>query len=177
MRKLRGEASSKFPIGVGTRNNFINAKIACGLVFLFLFGSFKLNAQEEQPIDKVLKVLSSPSSAMPEKAISILESHSWEAIAYWDPGTEAIVTNLFEAVPDVYRFDRGNFKIFLQTQGGKPQTVNGKYTLFGSEIQLFKKDQNEIIDRWKVLFLSNEYLALDMGDLHVFFVLPDNDPF
>jgi len=138
---------------------------------------FQSIAQELQPIDRVLKVLSSPATQLPKNAISILEGHSWEAIAYWDPGTEAIGENLFESVPDVYYFNSGTFKIFLQTQGGNPQRINGQYTLFGSEIQIFKKEEKEIIDRWHILYLSSEYLALDLGDMHVFFVLPDNDPF
>jgi hypothetical protein len=177
MRKQRGEESSKFPIGVGTRNNFIGAKIVCALLFLLLFHSNILNAQEDQPIDKVLHVLSSPATPLPENAIAILESHSWEALAYWDPESEPDITNVYEAVPDVYRFDNGTVKMNLQSQGGQPRTINGLYSLFGSEIQLYKKGGSEIADRWKILYLSAEYLALDLGDIHVFFALPDNDPF
>ncbi len=147
-----------------------------------LFGLFtaQLHAQDsiEDPAKLVLTLLNDSASSVIKDAETLLTAHSWESLAYWDSGTPSNRENLYEAVPDVYRFQEGMFDLILYQQDAPSgQKIKGHYRLDGNQLMLLDQNGFEVLDRWRIHYLDKHYLAVDMDGLRVFFVAPDNDPF
>jgi hypothetical protein len=165
-------------MGVGTSVSFISAKFA----FVFLAGCISspslLRAQIEDPAQVVLDILSEAHSSDNPLEFDFLKGRSWEMLAYWNPESPATKDELFEAVPDVYRFENGKLKGRVLTDlNSDPIVISGHYSRSGNTLTLFKESGGMAADKWVILYLDEKYLALDMGDLRVFLVPPDNDPF
>ena len=156
-------------------------------LLLFILISCSLSAQDstaEAAINKVYRVLSGEESRVPAAAdrISLLQIAAWEALAYIDrarvlkPSRE----DLREAVPDYYHFkkDRVIFKLIDQKdynlygfEGSLPYRWEGEYVV------ILSADGKEEKDRWKLLYLDTNYMALQMGHLSVFFThSPKQEP-
>lgn len=168
-------------MGVGTTINFTAPKMRslCIVACFFMLG-WQLSAQptSEEPAKLVLELLAADSTQWPENAKALLSEQSWESLAYWDPGTPRKIEQLFEAVPDVYRFEQDAFRVrFFQAPKGR-ELIQGKYRLEDETWIVFTDGSGgRELDRWKLLYLDRNYLAVDMDGLRVFFVPPDNDPF
>ena len=134
-------------------------------------------AQKEDPAEVVLKLLSTASPFARDSMTIHLEAHSWESLADWDSGTEAERAQLFEAVPDVYRFKNGTFDLLLFAQEeGERRRISGVYQLTEDRLLFYDKSNRTLLDSWTIRFLDAHYLAVDMDGLRVFFVAPDQDP-
>ncbi len=144
---------------------------------LLLLLSFAVHAQEltaEQAITKVFKVLSGQETSLPENKADLIQNGAWEALAYLDQNQsfELSEGDLQEAVPDYYRFKNKEliFKLINQKNHNE----------FGIEGRLnYRWDKDYILvldsksgverDRWRLLYVDSLYLALEMGELRVFF--------
>ena len=156
------------------------------ILFLILI-SCTLSAQDstaEAAISKVYRVLAGEESRVPIAAErgSLLQSEAWEALAYIDRSQVLMPSreDLREAVPDYYHFKENKviFKLIDQND----------YNLYGFEGSLPYRWEDEYIvilsangkqekDRWKLLYLDANYMALQMGDLSVFFThSPKQEP-
>jgi hypothetical protein len=134
--------------------------------------------QEEEPALLVLRILSDTTWQNNPQTKDHLSTHSWESLAYWDSDMPSDKENLFEAVPDVYRFDEGTFRLrlFKEDQTSN-QTITGKYRLNNENLIFLNETGNKELDKWKIIYLDKNYLAVDMQGLRVFLVSPDDDPF
>lgn len=102
-------------------------------------------------------------------------SHSpWEALAYMEEGSMSSLDDLNEAVPDYYHFQNNLLQLKLidaQNSGGFGKELIIPFKINGGEtILLINPKSNRVEDSWDILYLDNNYLALDMGDIRVFFI-------
>ncbi len=133
-----------------------------------------LETEGQKALQKVLEVLTLEEPQLPDSAEvkTHLMNGAWESLSYLNEGGGDYQTDdLLEAVPDYYHFREGKVIIKLidpndYNQYGMEATVN--YSLRNDEILLIKPG-GEIKDRWQLLYLDGHYMALDMGDLRVFF--------
>lgn len=129
----------------------------------------------EEAIDQVFGILSGRDTAsLPADARAALQKNAWEALAYLpiSPSGESRVEDLQEAVPDYYRFIGDQLLLKLidpedHNRYGSEFTVN--YRLKKRELTLLDPRTGAQRDQWVVLYLDAEYLALEMGDLRLFF--------
>lgn len=130
--------------------------------------SFGQGSQEATK--KVLDILSKKEVAIME--FDKLKLGAWEALSYLEERqVQFVEEDLLEAVPDYYNFSDSTVIIKLVN----PNDYNDygiqlelRYEIKGKELILFDKKGKEK-DRWTFLYLDNNYLALDMGQLRVFF--------
>lgn len=133
---------------------------------------------KKEPALLVLQLLANDSADIKANSIKWLDGQSWESLAYWDPGTPKKTDHLFEAVPDVYRFEDGRFKVRFYRQDEGPANASGTFRIEGLKwIVFIDSGSRKELDRWKLLYLDQHYMAVDMDGLRVFFVPPDIDPF
>lgn len=143
------------------------------LFFLFLVVLYPnlTHAQGNQgATKKVLDILSEKQAVKLEYAK--IKLGAWEALSYLEEKqVEFIEEDLLEAVPDYYNFSDSTVIIKLVN----PNDYNDygiqlelKYEVIGKELILYDKKEKEK-DRWSILYLDKNYLALDMGQLRVFF--------
>lgn len=145
-----------------------------GLMATQLYGQESV----EDPARMVLGLLNDSTTSIIKDAEALLTAHSWESLAYWDSGSPSERENLFEAVPDVYHFEGGKFDLILYQQDAPSgKKIKGHYRLDGNQLMLLDQNGFEVLDRWRIHYLDQHYLAVDMEGLRVFFVAPDNDPF
>ncbi len=145
------------------------------LPILFLIcGSFSPNWVQSQdqrsPTEKVLDILTQKESIKLE--YDKLNLGAWEALSYLDAKkAEYAEEDLLEAVPDYYHFLDSTVIVKLVN----PNDYNDyglqlelKYKILAKELILYDKKGKEK-DRWTFLYLDQNYLAMDMGGLRVFF--------
>lgn len=128
----------------------------------------------EEAITKVFKVLSGEERAVPDAKQDLLQKGAWEALAYLDQNNsfELSEESLQEAVPDYYRFKEKEMLFRLIN----PKDHN-QFGIEGSLNYKWEKDWLVLLDRktglerdrWRLLYLDDQYLALEMGELRVFF--------
>ncbi|WP_421751961.1 hypothetical protein [Croceimicrobium sp.] len=148
-------------------------------ILLFIALSISLQAQEmtgEQAISKVFKVLNGEEVKIPEvgKREALLQSGAWEALAYLDVRLtfQASEEDLQEAVPDYYRFKAEDliFKLINPEDHNQYGYVGKlKYRWEKDTLVVLSADGREVKDRWQLLYLDENYLALKMDALRVFF--------
>jgi hypothetical protein len=131
----------------------------------------------KEAIQKVFNVLSKKEGFVPDSAALVtgLQNGAWEALAYLNAATKDSLSkaDLQEAVPDYYRFYSQELLLKLINQkdyNSFGQELKVPYRLIGNEIILLNPQDGSIKDRWTILYLDSFYLALDYGDLRVFFV-------
>lgn len=152
--------------------SIMNFVLKTALIFLFSFLMFPNDswAQGAGAARKVLDILSEKEAVHLE--FQNLKLGAWEALSYLeDKGGDYAEEDLLEAVPDYYNFLDSTVVIKLVN----PNDYNDygiqlelKYLVKGKELILFDKKGKEK-DRWIFLYLDENYLALDMGGLRVFF--------
>lgn len=148
-------------------------------IFMILMGGVMgvLHAQspgeaEEAHIQVFNALTASPS--LPEGAVKNLSRGAWEALSYLEEADTLKIENLKEAVADYYHFKSGLLYLKLidpksQEDYGLQMTVPYLLNKAG-EVELMDAKTGKVKDRWKILYLDATYLALDVGDLRVFFI-------
>ncbi len=141
-----------------------------------LFFSLSLYSQDisgDQAIAKVFNVLSGKEELLPPSGQrdSLLQIGAWEALAYLEKGA-ALQDDLREAVPDYYHFKEDHF-IFklIDPNDHNHYGFEGqlKYRWEKNQLLVLSPNGEVVKDRWKLLYLDENYLALAMDDLRVFF--------
>lgn len=132
-------------------------------------------AQKEQPeevFEQVLKILTDDEASLPQNQSDLIQKSAWEALTYIEEGKESYNReDLLEAVPDYYNFKSSTVIIKLIDPND--------YNVYGIEVEvnysilngkvLLKDDKGTEKDNWKILYLDENYMAMDMGELRVFF--------
>lgn len=146
---------------------------------LIFFSAGMLMAQEKPPspeeaIEKVFKVLSGQESAIDKEPAKRLRAAAWEALAYVPgKGLDTITTfSLQQAVPDYYNFEEGELILKLidpKDHNRYGQELRVPYGLSAPTINLYDNQGQTVKDKWEIIYLDEFYLALDMGDLRIFF--------
>lgn len=145
---------------------------------IFSFIGFGIYAQSDAAIkarEQMYKALASTDGVVIKNAEKNISLSPWEALAYMEEGRMLSTSDINEAVPDYYYFQNNNL---LQLK-----LIDAKYPeAFGTELAVPYqiKDNNTILlinpkdrkieDTWDILYLDENYLALDMGDIRVFFI-------
>jgi hypothetical protein len=149
------------------------------LTLLLLFTSSFLNGQSsavdsEKAIQKVFEVLSAKEKgSCGLNCDSLLNIGAWESLAYVDLNASfnLSIEDLKEAVPDYYQFKDGQlyFKL-INPENHNDYGYMGQlnYTWEAQSIKLIDPKSKSIKDKWEVLYLDSNYLALQMDDLRVF---------
>ncbi|WP_417600132.1 hypothetical protein [Owenweeksia hongkongensis] len=99
----------------------------------------------------------------------------WEALAYMEEGSMLSMDDLNEAVPDYYYFQDNNLLQLKLIDAKNPEGFGTDLTIpyridGGVTILLINPKANKVEDSWDILYLDKNYLALDMGDIRVFFI-------
>ncbi|GEM_PF-777568 len=132
----------------------------------------------KEAITKVFEVLSKQEGRLPASADStnvLLQKGAWEALAYVNAAGKDSLTkaDLQEAVPDYYRFYKNQLLLKLINQDNYNEygtEASVPYFCNGKVISILDPDTGAAKDKWTILYLDAYYLALDYGDLRVFFV-------
>lgn len=143
------------------------------LITILWFESGLLAQSPEKAREEVYQVLIGQRSFNSEKALQHLKEDAWEALSYIEEETATTANSLLEAVPDYYNFQEKKATVKL---------IDSKTYEYGLEvtipyqltpemtIQLVDQNTGVIKDEWQIIYVDQNYLALDMGDLRVFFV-------
>lgn len=141
------------------------------------FFAFTGRAQAQEPtktenaLEKVFTTLMLEAPQIHGDTLSLLKRGAWEALAYIEPNLTNTINDLHQAVPDYYHFTKDTAIVKLinpkntneySIEALVPYTVNQN-----AEIQLIK--QGVPTQKWQILYLDNNYMALIMGTLRVFF--------
>lgn len=149
-------------------------------ILAFILIGLSLSAQSDdgsEAIAKVFRVLSLAEKSIPpaEQRDSLLQNDAWEALAYIDASARFKPTeeDLREAVPDYYHFTAGRglyFKL-INPENYNEYGHEGKlsYRWDAQSLLVLSLDGRTVKDRWELLYLDSNYMALKMGDLRVFF--------
>lgn len=152
---------------------FLLFSLSCLIAFPLL--SQDANSTGQQAIEKVFRVLSKQEVNIPNtnKIDSLLMLGAWESLAYIDM-TQSFQINeesLQEAVPDYYQFKAN--KLYFQLINPQNHNEYGyqgqlHYVVEGEQISLRDLKTKEEKDRWQIIYLDANYLALEMDQLRVF---------
>ena len=125
----------------------------------------------QKVIQQVFDALSG-KNAVVEKMAENLQKEAWEALAYLEETDSLSVKNLREAVPDYYNFNEEELILKLIDPEDNNQyavEIIATYRLTQDQhIELRDMSGEKLKDRWKIIYLDANYLALDMGDLRLF---------
>lgn len=131
----------------------------------------------EEAIETVFKILSKQESQVPaaQQITELLQKGAWEALAYVNAAVTDSLTkaDLQEAVPDYYRFYNNQLLLKLINQedyNAYGTEASVPYAVKVQTIEILDPDTGTAKDKWQILYLDQFYLALDYGDLRVFFV-------
>ena len=148
----------------------IPSLIFAGLSLFFL--SAKAQVTPEEAIRKVYETLTLEEPLLSGDTIKLLQSGAWESLSYINEADMANADMVSEAVPDYYHFLEKKAIVKLIDQ----QDVNAygmelsvDYTLKSGDIYIMNTKTGEVLDRWQLLFLDENYMAMDMGEVRVFF--------
>lgn len=137
--------------------------------------SATLWSQEDQEVEEVqqqvYEFLTQPP-AIPDNASQLLVNAAWEALAYLDLSLDHTPADLQEAVPDYYNFQDSIVYIRLvdpANPGESEFRYQAIYTLADGLISLVKTQDAKAVSEWRIIAIDQHYLALDMGDVRVFF--------
>lgn len=107
-----------------------------------------------------------------DSAYALIKHAAWEALAYLEEAENPIPADLQEAVPDYYNF-KGNTLVIKLVD---PETneygveLNTPFRIAdNSRVLLIDGNTGSVRDEWTIIALDGNYLALDMGELKVFF--------
>jgi hypothetical protein len=148
------------------------------LIFLLYTSGFNpLIAQQSQDPEKVIREVYEVLAGIRTYSTADVEKNltkgAWEALSYVEEGDTIVLEDLREAVPDYYRFraDEAIVKLINPSnynEYGLEATI--PYRLAeGGYIELIDSKTNKVKERWKIIYLDVNYMALDMGELRVFF--------
>jgi hypothetical protein len=132
--------------------------------------------EPNEALQKVFEVLSAKKQD-PKDSIScdlLLNNGAWESLAYIDMNISFNLTleDVKEAVPDYYQFKKGKlyFKLINPTNHNEyGYSGSVQYKQDGSAVRLFDPKSELQMDKWEIRYVDENYLALDMDNLRVFF--------
>lgn len=149
------------------------------VVFMFAILGFSVQAQEngqdqDSVVYQVFHALTLEDFAVSEAGKNAFTETEWEALAYWDTESPKKITEMMEAVGDVYRFYGNNrFEIQLRDpEDGRKfgAIVKGTYRWNGNyALELIPEGNQQTKITWNVVYLTEHYLVLDIEGLRVFF--------
>lgn len=127
----------------------------------------------DKVIREVYEVLAGRRDYSKEDLLKNLQRGAWEALSYVAESESITIEDLSEAVPDYYRFKEKEAIVKLinpsnYNEYGLEATIPYKVTAEG-EIRLVDSKTGVVKEKWKIIYLDANYLALDMGELRVFF--------
>jgi hypothetical protein len=128
-------------------------------------------ATAEEALQKVYTTLSLQTPQIHGDTATLLQRGAWEALSYLEPASAQSVDDLQEAVPDYYHFYSSEVRIKLinpENSNEYGMDIQISYRISAdAKIQLLK--DGRIQQQWQLLYLDANYMALEMGDLRVFF--------
>lgn len=146
------------------------------IVGLLVLVANKGNAQDlnpEEVIQQVYNILAGTDTSAANPDIALLGKGAWEALSYLEENAGMGIETLNEAVPDYYHFKPNVLILKLidtQNQNEYGMELEVQYRLTDDLIvELLDPKTRKVKDRWKIMYLDENYLALDMGDLRLFF--------
>lgn len=103
-----------------------------------------------------------------------LEKSPWEALAYLEESNAHTINDLREAVPDYYHFAGGILDVKLRNPDDAADystEMKLGYSL-GNDYKIVLRKPGTLRSdlSWQILYLDKNYLALDMGEVRVFFI-------
>tara|TARA_R110000850_G_scaffold136812_2_gene257988 strand:- start:1105 stop:1569 length:465 start_codon:yes stop_codon:yes gene_type:complete len=127
----------------------------------------------DKVIREVYEVLAGRRDYNRQELLKNLQRGAWEALSYVTDSDSIVMEDLSEAVPDYYRFREKEAIVKLinpsnYNEYGLEATIPYKVTAEG-EIELIDTKTGGVKEKWKIIYLDANYLALDMGELRVFF--------
>ncbi len=132
----------------------------------------------EEAIQKVFDILTLEEPQLQGDLQKNLTSGAWESLSYLNETNESYEPgDLQEAVPDYYHFMAEKVIIRLINQSNYNEygmELEISYRLHKGHIELLDGKTKALKDRWEIMYLDANYLALDMGDLRVFFTHTPN---
>lgn len=143
-------------------------------LFVICLWSF-WGAQAQHDPDSVIKIvwnaLSAEETYIEESEESLLVDCDWEALSYWDTKSPKNMSNMFEAVGDVYRFNKDGSFLLRLIDPSNPKTfgleVKGSYVRKAEIISLTSEAGK--LQHWQIVFLDQNYLILEIDGLRIFF--------
>lgn len=120
-------------------------------------------------INQLVRALTSDIPQIVSK--DLITTAEWEALSYWDVNDPPVFDYLYEAVPDVYAFEGKVFKIKLVDPNNYRRfgtTIEGQWE-WGNNALIIKPANGRPAQTWKVIYLSKEYLVLEIENLRIFF--------
>ena len=148
--------------------------IGITVFFVTALWGFGQDIAAEQGRKYMYEALTKDKPAYLENVKQNLERGPWEALAYLEKGSASSQEDLQEAVADYYHYSKGVLDVRLRNPGDF-QSYNTKMELAynvgnGYSIALRKPGSARAELTWQILYLDENYLALDMGDVRVFFI-------
>lgn len=152
--------------------------MAFSKVLFFCFGILISLTATAQPTEEGRKAMEQVYNVLSGKESNVqdvdknLQRGAWEALSYIDESADMKMEQLSEAVPDYYNFKNGLLILkLINPQNYNEYGVELKvgYRINKSEIQLFDSKTGKVKDQWEIMYLDQNYMALDLGDLRVFF--------
>ncbi len=135
-----------------------------------VFVQAQAQLKAEEALQKVFTTLSLQSPEIDGDTLTLLQNGAWEALSYLE-STGGSREDLQEAVPDYYRFFKEKATIKLinpKNTNEYGMEIEVAYRVNkAAEIELLKN--GAVQQRWQILYLDQNYMALDMGALRVFF--------
>lgn len=129
----------------------------------------------QKALEKVLKVLQGQATFRPSgKSAEHLCKGAWETLAYAEEPADTLQEkDISQAVPDYYHFEENN-NLLLKLIDPDNYNQYGQellltYRIEGRYISIRNKKTGAEKDRWEILYLNDHYMALDMGELRLFF--------
>lgn len=144
-------------------------------VLIIVLLPLQQRAQNTDDPDKVLRQVYEFLTQEPQpidSAYSLIKLSAWEALAYLESGEDQQVGDLREAVPDYYNFKGNNLMIKLidpETNEYGVELSTPFRIADNSRVLLIDGNTGSVRDEWRIIGLDRNYLALDMGELKVFF--------
>lgn len=146
-------------------------------IFLLVLLSATAIAQNDAAQEGKEHMFNVLMSDIPEKLDEVilhLEKGPWEALAYIEEDGAQTVEDLREAVPDYYHFTQGLLDVKLRNPDDADDystEMKLAYTL-GNDYKIMLRKPGSVRSNlsWQILYLDKNYLALDMGEVRIFFI-------
>ena len=150
---------------------------------LYFLGGWALHAQPKENSELLKEQVFQFLTQAPTQvsgAARLLKASAWEALAYLESSRDTTADMLNQAVPDYYNFQESTLIIKLidpDNVNDYGVTINTPYRIQKDRsVVLFDPETGRINKEWRIIGLDEHYLALDMGDIKVFFThIPEQE--
>lgn len=153
------------------------------ILIITIISAGSLRSQEQQisadeAIQKVYDILSGEEKGPVKKPSEAIMAGAWEALAYLNYTKDSLSKeDVQEAVPDYYRF-REKFLILKlidqQDYNHYGTELKVPYLVENNRVLVYDPQGKAVKDQWLIIYLDDSYLALEMGDLRLFFTRTQN---